>query len=248
VKSEIEKAQSEMIDYANELMRFHERTYHKPDKPEYVTHHISMGFDKESGEIHVKHKPDKPDPECCCGIRGCDMPVHGQYLGVNFCEIHGYRFIPKEIWKFLIHGDPPTPAHEEAVLTTGSGKFGKYDSTGIGEPDPSLKAQVVQVLGADNIVKVGDNWVFDEGAVYTDIPAYPDDLVLAMGALEEYCRKTNSGFRICRWCDGTKEVRIFNGADTLIQSSADFFNPCFQRGLPEVICLAIVAHAKGSKS
>ena len=110
------------------------------------------------------------------------------------------------------------------------------------QPTPPLNVRVAKALGhrttcAHCFWEVSPD---DDGDWWT-IPAYDTDLTLAMGALEEYCEKTNRVFKI-EYLDGVSKQY---GVKILYRGTGNTFfseEGIIDTSLPTAICESICKH------
>lgn len=126
------------------------------------------------------------------------------------------------------------------------------------DPAPPLKAQVANCLGK-KLMLWEDGWrmlelvnppEYKDQRRWVPIPPYDTDRDLAMGALEEYCKKNDLILKI-EWSDTHSDfnmrysVAIYNPS-TVARDMTDI-TLSSANSLPKAICQAIVKHKEQAK-
>ena len=128
--------------------------------------------------------------------------------------------------------------------------------TMIDPPEPPLNARVAKALGyMVSFDKLEKMWRFKslthaEAWPWPIVPRYSEDIELAMGALDEYCKKNDLMFRLERTPTGQGcmgFIRILGGQDIVERSKDIPLHFLEGKSFAEQICNAIVVHHERMK-
>jgi hypothetical protein len=157
-----------------------------------------------------------------------------------------------EIKRRLDKLEHPDPAPErmtatEAVIMDDYKRHREIYKKFIKDPAPPLKARVAKALGYKVIRRQNGEWSMPRSSMEQEyieyVPPYDEDVKLAIGALEEYCRTSDLQlyWRIwtCYTPDAHYSIEITN------QELTKRTGALWGKSLARAICEAIVKHSEG---
>lgn len=205
-----------------------------------------------SEQMREAFKPGKPEPECKQCICAHEMNMGRVPRDFN-CPKHRDKAREdfKEYTQWVDSKKQPDPAPPLNVRVakalplpecTDCGsvmmlkQFREFKS--VVDPNPKTRSRL--------------NWRYECGMCHNwqRINSYDSDLTLAIGALEEYCRKHNTEYLFAMCNDGSGKIYIgrwmIRGEKPIIEDGCHGVEKGINDSFSTAICLAIVKHSEGA--